>query len=90
MALSYLSSGFSKPDMSDSAAVLEAFKFIESAAAEFSDEDEDEEEGREKNILDLAAVRRRPITRWRGRAVGAPPSYFIRAATIHQHNRCGR
>lgn len=57
--------------MSDSAAVLEAFKFIESAAAEFSDEDEDEEEGRDKSILDLAAVRQEPITReqggWRGR-----------------------
>lgn len=44
--------------MSDSATVLEAFKFIESAAAEFSDEDEDEDsEGRDKTILDLAAVR---------------------------------
>lgn len=49
----------SKPDMSDSATVLEAFKFIESAAAEFSDEDEEEDsEGRDKTILDLAAVRR--------------------------------
>lgn len=48
----------SKPDTSDSAAVLEAFKFIESAAAEFSDEDEEEDsEGRDKTILDLAAVR---------------------------------
>lgn len=48
----------SKPDMSDSATVLEAFKFIESAAAEFSDEEEEEDsEGREKTILDLAAVR---------------------------------
>uniref|UniRef100_A0A667Y1W3 Striatin n=1 Tax=Myripristis murdjan TaxID=586833 RepID=A0A667Y1W3_9TELE len=44
----------SKPDMSDSATVLEAFKFIESAAAEFSDEDdEDDSEGRDKTILDL-------------------------------------
>uniref|UniRef100_A0A4W6DJF4 Striatin n=1 Tax=Lates calcarifer TaxID=8187 RepID=A0A4W6DJF4_LATCA len=44
----------SKPDMSDSATVLEAFKFIESAAAEFSDEDEEEDsEGRDKTILDL-------------------------------------
>uniref|UniRef100_A0AAX7SCT8 Striatin n=1 Tax=Astatotilapia calliptera TaxID=8154 RepID=A0AAX7SCT8_ASTCA len=44
----------SKPDVSDSATVLEAFKFIESAAAEFSDEDEDEDsEGRDKTILDL-------------------------------------
>lgn len=48
----------SKPDMSDSATVLEAFKFIESAAAEFSDEDEEEDsEGRDKTILDLATVR---------------------------------
>uniref|UniRef100_A0A4W6DJE9 Striatin n=1 Tax=Lates calcarifer TaxID=8187 RepID=A0A4W6DJE9_LATCA len=47
----------SKPDMSDSATVLEAFKFIESAAAEFSDEDEEEDsEGRDKTILDLAAL----------------------------------
>ncbi|XP_051802228.1 striatin-like isoform X1 [Acanthochromis polyacanthus] len=48
----------SKPDMSDSATVLEAFKFIESAAAEFSDEDEDSE-GRDKTILDLAAMVRK-------------------------------
>ena len=47
----------SKPDTSDSATVLEAFKFIESAAAEFSDEDEEDSEGRDKTILDLAAVR---------------------------------
>ncbi|XP_040002265.1 striatin [Xiphias gladius] len=47
----------SKPDMSDSATVLEAFKFIESAAAEFSDEDEEEDsEARDKTILDLAAM----------------------------------
>lgn len=44
--------------MSDSATVLEAFKFIESAAAEFSDEeDEEDSEGRDRTILDLAAVR---------------------------------
>ncbi|XP_049428445.1 striatin isoform X2 [Epinephelus fuscoguttatus] len=50
----------SKPDMSDSATVLEAFKFIESAAAEFSDEDEDEDsEGRDKTILDLATMVRK-------------------------------
>lgn len=49
---------FRKPEMSDSATVLEAFKFIESAAAEFSDEDEDEDsDGREKSIIDLATVR---------------------------------
>lgn len=39
--------------MSDSAAVLEAFRFIESAAAEFSDEDEEED----RTTLDPAAVR---------------------------------
>ncbi|XP_028273773.1 striatin-like [Parambassis ranga] len=50
----------SKPDMSDSATVLEAFKFIESAAAEFSDEeDEEDSEGRDKTILDLAAMVRK-------------------------------
>ncbi|XP_008276567.1 striatin-like [Stegastes partitus] len=50
----------SKPDMSDSATVLEAFKFIENAATEFSDEDEDEDsEGRDKTILDLAAMVRK-------------------------------
>ncbi|XP_062295004.1 striatin-like [Scomber scombrus] len=50
----------SKPDMSDSATVLEAFKFIESAAAEFSDEDEEEDsEGRDKTLLDLATMVRK-------------------------------
>uniref|UniRef100_A0A674EK23 Striatin n=1 Tax=Salmo trutta TaxID=8032 RepID=A0A674EK23_SALTR len=48
----------SKPDMSDSATVLEAFKFIESAAAEFSDEEDDEDsDGRDKTIMNLATVR---------------------------------
>uniref|UniRef100_A0A3Q3X158 Striatin n=1 Tax=Mola mola TaxID=94237 RepID=A0A3Q3X158_MOLML len=48
-----------KLHVSDPAAVLEAFKFIESAAADFSDEDEEEySDGRDKTILDLAAVRR--------------------------------
>ena len=43
--------------MSDSATVLEAFKFIESAAAEFCDEDdEDDSEGRNKTIMDLTTV----------------------------------
>lgn len=44
--------------MSDSATVLEAFRFIESAAAEFSDEDEEEDgETKDRTVLDLAAVR---------------------------------
>uniref|UniRef100_A0A1A8GII0 Striatin, calmodulin binding protein n=2 Tax=Nothobranchius korthausae TaxID=1143690 RepID=A0A1A8GII0_9TELE len=52
----------SKPDISDPATVLEAFQFIESAAAEFSDEDEDEDsETKDRTILDLAAmVRKKP------------------------------
>uniref|UniRef100_A0A8C9ZU67 Striatin n=1 Tax=Sander lucioperca TaxID=283035 RepID=A0A8C9ZU67_SANLU len=54
----------SKPEMSDSAAgVLEAFKFIESAAAEFSDEDEDEDsQGRDKTVLDMATLSDDPDT----------------------------
>uniref|UniRef100_A0A8C4HFI3 Striatin n=1 Tax=Dicentrarchus labrax TaxID=13489 RepID=A0A8C4HFI3_DICLA len=53
----------SKPDMSDSATVLEAFKFIESAAAEFSDEDEEEDsEGRDKTILDLMVRKKQSST----------------------------
>uniref|UniRef100_A0A8C7G7I5 Striatin n=1 Tax=Oncorhynchus kisutch TaxID=8019 RepID=A0A8C7G7I5_ONCKI len=49
-----------KPDMSDSATVLEAFKFIESAAAEFSDEDDDEDsDGRDKTIMNLATMVRK-------------------------------
>uniref|UniRef100_A0AAY4EP28 Striatin n=1 Tax=Denticeps clupeoides TaxID=299321 RepID=A0AAY4EP28_9TELE len=32
-----------KPDMSDTASVLEAFKFIETAVADFSDDDEDDD-----------------------------------------------
>eukprot|EP00063_Salmo_salar_P053743 XP_014028578.1 PREDICTED: striatin-like isoform X2 [Salmo salar] len=50
----------SKPDMSDSATVLEAFKFIESAAAEFSDEEDDEDsDGRDKTIMNLATMVRK-------------------------------
>uniref|UniRef100_A0A8C5E9C5 Striatin n=1 Tax=Gouania willdenowi TaxID=441366 RepID=A0A8C5E9C5_GOUWI len=38
-----------KTELSDTSAVLEAFKFIENAAAEFSDEDDDEEnEGKDR------------------------------------------
>ncbi|XP_056135683.1 striatin [Lampris incognitus] len=50
----------SKPDISESTAVLEAFKFIESAAAEFSDEDEEEDsDTKDKTILDLATMVRK-------------------------------
>ncbi|KAG9484108.1 striatin isoform X3 [Eleutherodactylus coqui] len=51
-----------KPDMTDSASVLETFKFLENAAAEFSDEeDEDETDGRDKTIIDSATIVRRRI-----------------------------
>ncbi|KAK3533069.1 hypothetical protein QTP70_006581 [Hemibagrus guttatus] len=52
-----------KPEMSDSTTVLEAFKFIESAAAEFSDEEDDEDsDGREKTIIDLATMMRKKVS----------------------------
>uniref|UniRef100_A0A8C5A023 Striatin n=1 Tax=Gadus morhua TaxID=8049 RepID=A0A8C5A023_GADMO len=45
--------------LSDPSAVLEAFKFIESTAAEYSDEDEDEEgEGKERTIMESRTVRK--------------------------------
>ncbi|XP_063299665.1 striatin isoform X1 [Pelobates fuscus] len=51
-----------KPDMTDSASVLETFKFLENAAAEFSDEEDDEEnDGRDKTIIDAATIVRRRI-----------------------------
>uniref|UniRef100_A0A8C9V267 Striatin, calmodulin binding protein n=1 Tax=Scleropages formosus TaxID=113540 RepID=A0A8C9V267_SCLFO len=46
-----------KPDLTDSASVLEAFKFIESAAAEFSDEDEDDDSDKDKSVIDSSTVR---------------------------------
>ncbi|NXD66157.1 STRN protein, partial [Eolophus roseicapillus] len=46
-----------KPELTDSASLLETFKFLENAAADFSDEeDEDDIEGREKTIIDTATV----------------------------------
>ncbi|XP_066517037.1 striatin-like isoform X2 [Hoplias malabaricus] len=51
-----------KVDLSDSSTVLEVFKFIESAAAEFSDEeDEEDSEGKDKTIIDSRTiVRKKP------------------------------
>ncbi|XP_074753022.1 striatin isoform X5 [Athene noctua] len=44
-----------KPELTDSASLLETFKFLENAAADFSDEEEDDDlEGREKTIIDTA------------------------------------
>ncbi|XP_056423298.1 striatin isoform X3 [Hyla sarda] len=51
-----------KPDMTDSASVLETFKFLENAAAEFSDDEDDEDnEGRDKTIIDAATIVRRRV-----------------------------
>ncbi|XP_029107198.1 striatin-like [Scleropages formosus] len=52
-----------KPDLMDaSSSVLEAFRFIESAAAEFSDEDEDDDSDRkDKTVISSATiVRKKP------------------------------
>lgn len=47
-----------KTELSDTSAVLEAFKFIENAAAEFSDEDEEEEsEGKDRTNVESRTVR---------------------------------
>uniref|UniRef100_A0A8C3DAF5 Striatin n=1 Tax=Corvus moneduloides TaxID=1196302 RepID=A0A8C3DAF5_CORMO len=46
-----------KPELTDSASLLETFKFLENAAADFSDEEDEEDiEGREKTIIDTATV----------------------------------
>ncbi|XP_058240866.1 striatin-like isoform X2 [Hemibagrus wyckioides] len=51
-----------KAELSESSAVLEAFKFIESATAEFSDEDDEEDsDGRERtNVDSRTIVRKKP------------------------------
>uniref|UniRef100_A0A4W3GKX2 Striatin n=1 Tax=Callorhinchus milii TaxID=7868 RepID=A0A4W3GKX2_CALMI len=43
-----------KPLLTDSAAVLETFNFLEKAAEEFSDEDEDDSDGKERTIIDTS------------------------------------
>ncbi|XP_075781073.1 striatin isoform X3 [Pelodiscus sinensis] len=51
-----------KPELTDSASLLETFKFLDNAAADFSDEDEDEDiEGREKTIVDTSTMVRRRV-----------------------------
>ncbi|NXP39499.1 STRN protein, partial [Leiothrix lutea] len=51
-----------KPDLTDSASLLETFKFLENAAAEFSDEEDEEDiEGREKTIIDTATIVRKRV-----------------------------
>lgn len=45
-------------ELSDTNAVLEAFKFIENAAAEFSDEDEEEDnDGKDRTNVESRTVR---------------------------------
>ncbi|XP_028983633.1 striatin-like isoform X2 [Betta splendens] len=49
-----------KAELSDTSAVLEAFKFIENAAAEFSDEDEDEDsEGKDRTHVESRTIMRK-------------------------------
>uniref|UniRef100_A0A672YUR7 Striatin-like n=1 Tax=Sphaeramia orbicularis TaxID=375764 RepID=A0A672YUR7_9TELE len=51
-----------KAELSDTSAVLEAFKFIENAAAEFSDEDEEEDgDGKDRmNVESRTIIRKKP------------------------------
>ncbi|RXM35133.1 Striatin [Acipenser ruthenus] len=52
-----------KPDLTDSTSVLDTFQFLESAAAEFSDEDEDDDsDGKEKTIIDSATIVRKKVS----------------------------
>nr|XP_019962466.1 PREDICTED: striatin isoform X1 [Paralichthys olivaceus] len=49
-----------KVELSDTSAVLEAFKFIENAAAEFSDEDDDEDsEGKDRTHVESRTILRK-------------------------------
>ncbi|XP_009976309.1 PREDICTED: striatin isoform X3 [Tauraco erythrolophus] len=51
-----------KPELTDSASLLETFKFLENAAADFSDEEDEEDiEGREKAIIDTATIVRKRV-----------------------------
>uniref|UniRef100_A0A8C5SKR8 Striatin n=1 Tax=Laticauda laticaudata TaxID=8630 RepID=A0A8C5SKR8_LATLA len=51
-----------KPDLTDSASLLETFKFLENAAAEFSDEEEDDDiDGRERTIMDTSTIVRKRV-----------------------------
>ncbi|XP_062428066.1 striatin isoform X2 [Rhea pennata] len=51
-----------KPELTDSASLLETFKFLENAAADFSDEEDEEDiEGREKTIIDTSTIVRKRV-----------------------------
>uniref|UniRef100_A0A671UC50 Striatin n=1 Tax=Sparus aurata TaxID=8175 RepID=A0A671UC50_SPAAU len=59
-------------------AVLEAFKFIENAAAEFSDEDEEEDsEGRDRTNVESRTVRNTHLLE-----VSAPPGQFLNSLSV--------
>lgn len=48
-----------KVELSDSSAVLEAFKFIENAEAEYSDEDDEEDsDGKDRTHVESRTVRK--------------------------------
>lgn len=50
-----------KAELSETSAVLEAFKFIENAAAEFSDEEEeDDSDGKDRTHVESRTVRDQP------------------------------
>ncbi|XP_029449787.1 striatin isoform X1 [Rhinatrema bivittatum] len=51
-----------KPELTDSTSVLETFKFLENAAAEFSDEEDDyDNEGRDKTVIDTSTIIRKKM-----------------------------
>ncbi|XP_021109380.1 striatin isoform X3 [Heterocephalus glaber] len=51
-----------KSELTDSASVLDNFKFLENAATDFSDEDEDDDiEGREKSVIDTSTIVRKKV-----------------------------
>lgn len=67
-----------KAELSETSAVLEAFKFIENAAAEFSDEEEEEDsEGRDRTNVESRTVRKPSAL-----TVCSHPKFFTRLIPI--------
>ncbi|KFO20329.1 striatin isoform X3 [Fukomys damarensis] len=51
-----------KSELTDSASVLDNFKFLENAATDFSDEDEDDDiDGRDKSVIDTSTIVRKKV-----------------------------
>lgn len=68
-----------KAELSDTSAVLEAFKFIENAAAEFSDEDEeDDSEGKDRTHVESRTVNKSSLS-----SLGARTQTHNEAEIIH-------